>query len=262
MKNTALKQRYASIASDWNSSKFDQIRRDDLLPEIVKWAKIKKLPRKSKILDAMCGTGTVGRHIFIETVKHPTKHCEIVYQDFSKEMLKQIPPGEKKYLSDICELPFPDNYFERVFLRCSIHDLEKEKQAQAIKEIKRVLKENEIFVCSTFYVDQTAQPFYNMLLNLKDALAGYSGRHCRYFPTLTELWEMFRLSGFRHTEIRFNFRSQIAYEKTELIGREESCCWEIFLSSLPYEIKKIMGIKKKDGYWQYNLPGVIFQAIK
>ncbi|MFZ2881897.1 MAG: class I SAM-dependent methyltransferase, partial [Candidatus Moraniibacteriota bacterium] len=143
--NEGLLRRYDKISHRWNCKEYAGLRRDDLIPKILKYSNLKSLPPKSEILDAMCGTGKIGETLNKE-LKTLGKISKISFTDFSQAMLNQIKTPGSKILSDIRKTGLPENTFDRIFLRGALHDLPKKAQPDAIKEVYRLLKNDGLFV--------------------------------------------------------------------------------------------------------------------
>jgi len=260
--NAALKRRYAKIAKHWSGERYAGLRRDDVLPEIIKAARLDKIvASEARVLEAMCGTGIVGTAAK-KSLEKQNKKCDLFYLDFSKEMLEQIGEPSKKILGDIRRMPFPNNFFDRIFIRHGIHDLDKDSQILAFKEVYRILKPDDgVFVLVAYYGGEQTQYFYNQLVNLKDELAGWSSALKRHFPTKKEYVGLFREAGFLEITDNFNFVGKIAYQKTELAG-ETGEKWKNFVLNMPPKIKAAMNIKIKKGILEYNFPCAVFTARK
>ena len=83
--NTALQRRYSKIAKHWNSEAYAGLRRDDVIPEIVTRACLDKISEsKPMILEAMCGTGIVGRAVK-DALEKQNKKCKYSYSNIYKQ---------------------------------------------------------------------------------------------------------------------------------------------------------------------------------
>ncbi|MEM4134265.1 MAG: class I SAM-dependent methyltransferase [Candidatus Micrarchaeia archaeon] len=132
-----------SIASGWSGWR-NQVRRD-----VIEFSKEWK---PGKLLDIGCGSGRNLLH-FAE------KGFDWYGIDFSKEMIKMaienftrknINVKRRLKVGDMTELPFPDESFDYIISIASFHHLPKEEQLKAIKEMKRVLKENGEMIISVW----------------------------------------------------------------------------------------------------------------
>lgn len=112
----------------------------------------KYVDKKNKILDIGCGAGrtTIGLYNL--------GYLNIVGIDISSKMIEKAKENctdiEFKEV-DVINMPFEDNYFDTAFF--SFNGLmllpKYENRLKAIKEIKRVIKKNSIFIFSTPYLD-------------------------------------------------------------------------------------------------------------
>ena len=114
---------------------------------------------KGYVLDVACGTG-------YGTVYLSPKCDHAVGVDISKKALNIATSRNSRsenvsfILADATELPFSDNKFDTVI---SFETIEHIKDYQKfLMEIKRVLKPNGIFVCSTPNVKYTQHPIYHI----------------------------------------------------------------------------------------------------
>jgi ubiquinone/menaquinone biosynthesis C-methylase UbiE len=260
--NTGLLRRYNKIASSWNGDVYASLRRDDKLREIIKIAKIGEPPKKLDVLEAMCGTAKVGIALK-EAIEKSGRTCNLSLLDFSQAMLDQADVAAEKICADVCEMPFACERFDLVITRFGIHDIEKEKQLLAIREVLRVLKKSNHYILVSFCTTSETQSYYNKIANLKDELAGNKGEEDRFFPTEEECLNLLRDAGFRHIEIKNRFSSKIKLQGTGEMPEEKSKLWADFVSKIPNKIKKKMHIQKQaNGNFEYDFPVTIFVAEK
>ncbi len=259
--NTALQRRYSKIAKFWNNKEYAGLRRDDVMPEIIKNAKLDELGSEPMIFEAMCGTGIVGKAVK-EALEKQNKKCNLFYLDFSKEMLKQIATAAKKFLGDARQMPFSDQIFDRVFMRHAIHDIDKNSQEDVFSEVFRVLKNDGMFILIVFYTTDATQRYYNRLVNLKDELAGRKNDFERHFPTKKEYVGLFQKAGFTGISNNFDFVGRIAYQNTTELNNETGAKWKNFVLSMPPRIKTAMDLKLRKGILEYSFPCTIFTTRK
>ncbi|MEI8343451.1 MAG: class I SAM-dependent methyltransferase [Candidatus Moraniibacteriota bacterium] len=233
-----------------------------MLSEIAKATNIASLPAEAKVLEAMCGTAIVGIALK-EAIEKSGKICELTLLDFSQEMLDQTNITTEKICADACEMPFDCESFDLVITRFGIHDIEKEKQLLAIREVLRVVKKSSHYVLVTFCTSSETQFYYNKIANLKDELAGNKGEADRFFPTEEECLNLLRDAGFRSIEIKNRFFSRIKLQATGEMPEEKSKLWANFVINIPEEIKKEMNVQKQaNGNFEYDFPVTIFVAGK
>lgn len=264
--NLPLQERYNKIAHRWNQEEYAGLRRDDMLSEIIKRSKLDEFENNSdlgvSVLEAMAGTGNVGKAIK-EEIEKKDKKCKLHYLDFSESMLKQIEIDSEKFLADAKEMPFPDNSFDRIYIRFGVHDLSKESQPQLFEEIHRVLKVGGVFVLTVYYTEEATQVFYNRIVNLKDELAGYKGDYDRHFPTKDEYEKLLKEAGFQSVESGSDFVGKIKYQKTIELNEKTGEQWKNFVKNMPEDIQQKMGIDLDvDGTVSYNFPATIITATK
>jgi len=119
---------------DYNFLYLDYTRTRAFIPEDIKNLAKYALPGE-RVLDSGCGNGRL-----LEVLR------EVDYYgiDFSKnliELAKEKYPQGKFFLRDALTLPFPDNFFDKVFSISVLHHIpSKEFRLKYLKEIFRVLK--------------------------------------------------------------------------------------------------------------------------
>ncbi len=260
--NHTLLKRYRKIAKRWGSEEYAGIRRDDMIPKLIKLMELENLAGSSKVLDVMCGTGIVEKTIITE-LKKIGASCQLYFLDFSREMLDQINISLTKIIeADVRSIPFPDNYFDRIILRGSLHDLDKESQQEAIREIFRVLKQDGVFVLSGFCASKENQFYYNLLVNYKDELSGHKDANLeRYFPTKGEYEILLKEAGFTISEITLEYISTITYWKEGELG-EKYEKWKFFMLNFPKHVREQMNIREMDGFLSYDFPVAVFVSRK
>ncbi len=260
--NTGLLRRYNKIASSWNGDAYASLRRDDMIPAIIKAAGISTLPREVKVLEAMCGTAKFGIAVK-EAIEEYGKICALTLLDFSQAMLAQANIKAEKVCADVCEMPLPSENFDLVLTRFGIHDLAQEKQIFAIREVLRVLKEGGHYVLVAFCSSTKTQFYYNRIANLKDELAGNKNKEDRHFPTENEHITLLSDAGFKNIEVKKFFYSKIKLQGTGEMSDENGKLWADFISKIPNKIKKKMHIQKQaNSNFEYDFPVTIFMAGK
>jgi len=100
-----------------------------------------------KILDLGCGNGRLleifkGRQIDYFGLDSSEKLIEIAEKEY---------PKNRFGVGDILHLPFPNNFFNKVFTIRTLHHIPSEKfRLQALREIKRVLKPGGILILTVW----------------------------------------------------------------------------------------------------------------
>ncbi len=99
-----------------------------------------------KILDIGCGDGVFTNELAKRGVS--ITGIDISKHDLSlaKKRAKKMNLKTKYFLADAAKMPFPDNYFDKVFSICTFEHIKKE--ADAFSEVSRILKENGLFILS------------------------------------------------------------------------------------------------------------------
>jgi ubiquinone/menaquinone biosynthesis C-methylase UbiE len=160
-----------------------------------------------KILDLGSGYGACTR----ELIKHyPSNKFIFTLTDNSDVQLerskKEIPqiiqnsnsPSLVNYdLDDITTSKFSDNTFDVIIAKMVIHEINKNDQLNAIKEIFRILKPGGKLIYWDLYLNHDTQLFFQSIITEKDRLCGFETL-CknRYFLTGKEILDYLLAAGF------------------------------------------------------------------
>ena len=166
------------------------------------------LENGDKVLDLGCGSGR-----FSETMEE--KNIEYVGTDNSEkfiEIAKKRYPNLKFLLAEAKNLPFPENYFDKVYAIALFHHLpSKEYRIQVLKEIKRVLKKEGLLILTVWNLWQKRKTkkliFKHALLKIlgkskldfKDILMDWGGEKNIFFHCFTkkELKNLVKKTNFK-----------------------------------------------------------------
>ncbi|KPJ57588.1 hypothetical protein AMJ49_00505 [Parcubacteria bacterium DG_74_2] len=164
-----------------------------------------------KVLDLGCGNG---RHfpVFEE------KHIDYFGIDSSEEIIKiakkKFPEG-KFQIGEALHLPFPDNFFHKVYSIAVLHHIPSEEfRIQFLKEAKRVLKPGGILILTVWKFHQLKEIYllfkYTILkligkseLDFKDIFEPWGKKVQRYYHYFSgrELGNLVKRAGFKIKEI-------------------------------------------------------------
>jgi len=102
--------------------------------------------KKDKVLDLGCGNGR-----FFEKV-----NAEYFGVDNSEELIKIAREKYGNYfkVGSALDIPFEDNYFDRVYSIAVLHHIPLDYQEVFIKEIKRVLKKDGLIILTVWNIDK------------------------------------------------------------------------------------------------------------
>ena len=109
-----------------------------------------------RILDLGCGNGRL-----FEIIKD--KKIDYIGVDSSEKLIKIAEnnyPGAKFQVADALNLPFPDNYFDKVYSIAVLHHIpSQEFRLQFLKEIKRVMKPKGLLILTVWKFHRVKELF-------------------------------------------------------------------------------------------------------
>lgn len=151
-----------------------------------------KLKDGSKILDVGCAKGFLMHDLY-----EINSSFELHGLEISKYAIENSKPSIKKFIRNYsCEiLKYPDNYFDCVIAINTIHNLDKQKCINSIKEIQRVSNGKSFIQVDAYRSDNELQAFKDWMLTAKTYMkpeewievfkeSGYNGY---YFWTILEV---------------------------------------------------------------------------
>jgi len=163
-----MKKEYANYLLEKNKKDYNLIsdifskKRERIWPE-MKFLFDDYLVPGEKVLDLGCGNGR-----FYEVMKDynpPTassrslrerapKKVDYIGVDISEKLIKiakEKYPKVKFLVADALNLPFPNNYFDKVYAIAFFHHIpSKEYRLKVLKEIKRVLNKNRLLILTAW----------------------------------------------------------------------------------------------------------------
>jgi tRNA (uracil-5-)-methyltransferase TRM9 len=160
-----------------------------------------------KILDLGCGNGRWFK-LFQK------KKVDYIGVDFSEKLIeiaKRNCPRAKFQTADVFNLPFPSDYFDKVYNIAVLHHIpSKELRLQSLKETKRVLKPGGVLILTAWKFHDKKELFllfkYTILklagksgLDFKDVLEPWGKKIKRYYHCFSkkELKNLINKSDFK-----------------------------------------------------------------
>ncbi len=219
-----LKEDYNQTASSFAKS------RDRMWPELKFLFDYAK--EGEEVLDLGCGNGRFSRYLV---------GCKYTGLDFSKELIKEAKkrfPEHSFVVGDALDIPFEDNTFDKVYSIAVVHQIPSTAlREKAVREIKRVLKENGEAFVTVWDVNSLDKPVKYFSQEGDEGIIGYftkiiKGRDFylkrnRYYYAFKEkeLGFLFKKEGFKVSEEgvaredkRSNFYVIVKKEKNTIIG--------------------------------------------
>lgn len=101
---------------------------------------------------------------------------------------------------DIVKSKFDDNTFDVIVAKMVIHEINKNDQLTALKEIFRLLKPGGKFIFWDLYLNSDTQDFFQSIITEKDRLCEFETLYRnRHFLTGKEIFSLFIDAGFSNT---------------------------------------------------------------
>lgn len=217
------KEDYNLIAEDFSST------RSFIWPELNVLTNYVK--DYEKVLDLGCGNGRL-----FEIFKN--KEIEYFGIDNSEKLIgiaKKNIPFINFQIADALKLPFPDNYFDKVFSVAVLHHIpSKEFRLQFFKEIKRVLKPKGELILTVWGLWRNKRFLklifrFNLLkifkktkLDINDIFVPWQNKTDRYIHcfTKTELKKLTKESGLKVEEVKILTRQGTLNSNILLVARK------------------------------------------
>ncbi len=211
-----MKRNYAKYLLEKTRKDYNLIAEDFSRTRNKPWQEIKFLiddyiKRKDKVLDLGCGNGRL-----YELLKR--RNIDYIGVDSSKELIKL---AKKKYpeaefrKAEALNLPFFDNYFDKVYTIAVFHQIPSEElRLQFLKETKRVLKKKGKLILTVWKIKRKKEALlllkYTILriigkskLDFKDVFKPWGEKTERYYHIFSkrELSKLIKKAGFSIKEI-------------------------------------------------------------
>jgi len=122
----------------------------------------KYIKKGDKILDVGCGNGIL-YNLFSNEKNDNIEYFGVDISENLINIAKQKYPKANFQTIDFLKLPFPDNYFDKVYCLATLHHIPSEKyRLTFLKEIHRILKPNGILILTVWYL---LKEFKNIVKN-------------------------------------------------------------------------------------------------
>lgn len=211
-----MKEEYIKELLDKNKNDYNLIAEEFSRTRWFVWDETKflfdnYLKEKDKVLDLGCGNGR-----YYGVVKY--NNADYIGIDNSEKLLEE---ARKKYpearfqLADALSIPFADKSFDKVYSMAVFHHIPSKKiRLEFLKEAKRVLKDDGIFVLTVWKFYRPKEYFllfkYTILkllgktkVDFKDFFEPWGDETERYYHWFSkrELSKLFKTAGFKVKDI-------------------------------------------------------------
>lgn len=211
-----MKEEYAKYIINKTREDYNLISEDFSRTREYMWEELKPfldpyIKKGDKVLDLGCGNGRYYQYF-------KDKETEYIGIDNSEKLIEI---AKKKHLfadfrtGDALNLPFPNNYFDKVVSIAVLHHIPSEKlRKKFMEEARRVLKDNGILVITVWNFHQKKEKKilfkYSFLklfglsrLDFKDILEPWGKKAERYYHWFSEkeLVDLAKETGFEVKEI-------------------------------------------------------------
>ncbi len=167
------------------------------------------------ILDACCGYGAVSKRL-LENIEENNLDTKIVLLDSSELQLSRAKENfnDKNLefvLSDASKTPFADNHFDTVVNKMGLHEVDKNSQAEMLKEFYRIIKPGGKMVIWELALDEKTQPIFSEIIKKKDELAGFDSLvRNRHFPQKDEVVNSLTEAGFADASVTHDISPKLS----------------------------------------------------
>ena len=210
-----MKKEYAEYILKKTKENYNLIAEEFSRTRTEVWPELKFLfdyvKNNDKVLDLGCGNAR-----YFEFLKD--KQIEYIGVDNSEELIKiarKRYPQTKFQNADALKLPFPDNYFDKIYSIAVFHHIpSQELRMRFLKEAKRVLKPGGIFILTAWKFHRKKEIYflikYTILkligkseLDFKDVFEPWQNKFERYYHWFSqrELKRLVKRSGFKIKKI-------------------------------------------------------------
>ena len=189
-----------------------------------------------KVLDAGCGNG----RLYPALKERNIEYFGIDNSDQLIKIAKEKFPEANFQIADILKIPFPDNYFDKIYCIAVLHHIPSDElRLQAMKELKRALKPKGLLILTVWNLWQRKniwnQVFMNMLrkiigksqLDARDILNPWKDQTGkvlaqRYIHAFTkvELKKIAEKAGFKVKEVGITFRPELKNNNIYLVAEK------------------------------------------
>ena len=172
-----MKKEYAErllrkTKEDYNLIADDFSRTREYVPEDRKSLLLQNISPKDRVLDSGCGNG----RLYVFSKDKQADYYGIDISEKLIEIAKSRYPEAKFQVADVLNLPFPENFFDKILSFATLHHIPSgELRMQAFKEAKRVLKKDGFLLVTVWNLWQRRTAWQLFFKNAFLKLVGKTG---------------------------------------------------------------------------------------
>jgi ubiquinone/menaquinone biosynthesis C-methylase UbiE len=180
------------------------------------------LKENEVVLDVCCGYGSATSWLTAEQT-----NANFYLSDASPVQLERAKQNLPEFcifnLADANNLPYEDNFFDKVVLKMGLHENPFSKQQEITDELYRIIKPGGKLIIWELYLNEKNQIIFQDFIRKKDELCGFTKLvERRYFQRGDEIKSFLDKSGFVDFKEEFVFNPELHTKARfkEFVSRE------------------------------------------
>jgi len=213
------------------------------------------------IMDAMCGAGLVGKEISKRLADQELAHL-VHYVDVAEEKLRKLAAeGNVTTKASVFELPYEQDFFDRVYSRFGVKNYPPEEQKDIFRRFRFVMRPDGIFVLCDMESPRGAYEFMQAERREKHKYTGLEGGE-PHIPTRDLWFQLLRESGLepqRVSETK-SYVTTTDWVNSKQMTEDDLVKMNAFLLAAPGAAKRELNIREDGGLVKIDYPVVVISA--